>query len=1241
MNTLSFRSIMALGLLIGPSSYVGAQSACGEEDPFLLPPARTFCVDTNDVARISFNLINQGEPGNYNVAFPDGTDTTYIGIATSVQVEHDLYFHCSNPPGSPDPPRPGAEFYTYKGQLVITRTDCVDEDQKPQIGTYPFNVLPNPIQDIVVDDVSCRSAPYGVDLTAKVCNEALVSGYRWFVDGEQIEGATARELKGFVFASPGVHTVGLAVTTHSDKCESFTFERTIEITTAPSIELDYQVDSSALCSPLITVTTRARFENATFFRWTSTAPDVHFSDPTAANPVITILNGQASSRHITVTAGNDHCDAVSESFTISTYGKNVIRPGGPLTVCSDTPSPLCDQLVYEHQPRRIRWSSSDPIDIDDPSAECPEIRAAGRGVYTLYAHGIDICGLPFADSLSVRVRDGTPLTYDFSAVDTLCAAGGALPLLDFVDRPDNVSAITGKGITGNRFDPTGLSGPVAVELTDSCGLRYAVDFYVIPEGRYIGGNLRVCHGGSLDLQSVQEGEYSGPGVTDNVFVSAGLPEGKYSIHYESTAFCGGGGDFTVTVDPVPVADFFIANTACRGGGAAGATYTSGEPIQLVNRSNAPVLSYAIRETGERIERKEEASFTLSKPGTYGIEQVVATPDGSCTDTLLKVIEIVPTFRPTFTFRIDSAGCDSLRILFHSNDAPSGAAYTWAFSTGESSHAENPVLSLARPHVSSVLQATVVATDGCTSRRDTLRMPLPRRFQIGIGILNDNNTVCSGDTVFLVDNSVNAHELRFTFPDGRVSETVPPYLVVSNESRTVLKYPIRVDGTNPGCPSRFAVDTLYVLPVTTEAAFSLNYDESCSPTRVEVVNHSTPGSSGQLSWGDGTMQHLAAGDTAYHTYTSTRDSAFLISLVARLCGRDTFATHFTVRGRPDASFRAAPVRTACVDEEMTFVPTVSEPGTSFEWHFGDGYTSRHPSSRHTYRNPGHYLARLHVVNENGCRAVDSLEVAIEEYAGPPLNVVIPPAVCVNAPLNIAVIGGGTPAALTYDYGNMMRTREPVARPYQQAGQYIVSLTATDHNGCRADTSAAIAVHPEFRVAITPTDPVTVEFGTSLDLTFSMSPERHLDSIRWEGHQVHNPHTQWTEVVPHHDGIYRLRVTDEYGCLATDSLEVFVRKDYEGRVYAPNVFSPNGDGHNDAFALAAKPHTVREVQSLRIIDQWGTMVYECRHCPTDGNSTGWDGNIGGRPARSGVYLWAAEIEFVDGSRRVLTGDLTLIR
>ena len=103
-------------------------------------------------------------------------------------------------------------------------------------------------------------------------------------------------------------------------------------------------------------------------------------------------------------------------------------------------------------------------------------------------------------------------------------------------------------------------------------------------------------------------------------------------------------------------------------------------------------------------------------------------------------------------------------------------------------------------------------------------------------------------------------------------------------------------------------------------------------------------------------------------------------------------------------------------------------------------------------------------------------------------------------------------------------------------------------------------------------------------------------------------------------------------------IFVEKDR--KVFFPNVFSPNGDGHNDYFALFAGDD-VKQINSFVVFNRWGAKVFETAGISPGKETLGWDGTLKGTVLNTGTFAYFAEIEFIDGEIIVFSGDVTLVR
>lgn len=205
---------------------------------------------------------------------------------------------------------------------------------------------------------------------------------------------------------------------------------------------------------------------------------------------------------------------------------------------------------------------------------------------------------------------------------------------------------------------------------------------------------------------------------------------------------------------------------------------------------------------------------------------------------------------------------------------------------------------------------------------------------------------------------------------------------------------------------------------------------------------------------------------------------------------------------------------------------------------------------------------------------------------------------------------------------------------KSGKYRVE--ATDANGCKTGAEFLVDQLPDPLVSASISD-TTVEFGSSIRLsawTNAASPR-----YRWSpAGDLSCDSCASVMISPTTDQTIYLTVTDENGCTAEASfnIRVAIIKD----VWAPNVFSPNADQVNDRFTIYGKP-TLISIDKLQIYDRWGELLYEDHDLPPNDPNFGWDGYFRGTLLNPGVFVYVAQVRFVDGETRLLYGDVTLIR
>ena len=111
-----------------------------------------------------------------------------------------------------------------------------------------------------------------------------------------------------------------------------------------------------------------------------------------------------------------------------------------------------------------------------------------------------------------------------------------------------------------------------------------------------------------------------------------------------------------------------------------------------------------------------------------------------------------------------------------------------------------------------------------------------------------------------------------------------------------------------------------------------------------------------------------------------------------------------------------------------------------------------------------------------------------------------------------------------------------------------------------------------------------------------------------------------------------VTNEFGCLDTAYQKVVVN---DHLFFAPNAFTPDGDGINDEFLPIV---TGAHVYELRVYDRWGEAIFD-----TSDPKVGWNGKVKGsdRDAPIETYVYKAIVVDVGENERQYLGHVTIVR
>lgn len=237
---------------------------------------------------------------------------------------------------------------------------------------------------------------------------------------------------------------------------------------------------------------------------------------------------------------------------------------------------------------------------------------------------------------------------------------------------------------------------------------------------------------------------------------------------------------------------------------------------------------------------------------------------------------------------------------------------------------------------------------------------------------------------------------------------------------------------------------------------------------------------------------------------------------------------------------------------------------------------------------------------------------------------------------SVTGGNGNYSFNINGGQLFDLGDPILIP---SGIYIVSVF--DDRGCSADSTYMVMEPNPIIVSIGPDNPI-IDLGDSLFLLGQIDQsDNPIAMMNWSGEvPVGCPTCDGTWVFNFLPTLYTWTVTDINGCQGSATITVGV--DFERDVFIPTVFTPNFDGRNDDFKIYTG-HGVESINYFYIYDRWGNLVHsETMILPTPDGAGSWDGTFDGEALSPGVYVYVAEVQFIDNETKLIfKGDITLIK
>jgi gliding motility-associated-like protein len=617
-------------------------------------------------------------------------------------------------------------------------------------------------------------------------------------------------------------------------------------------------------------------------------------------------------------------------------------------------------------------------------------------------------------------------------------------------------------------------------------------------------------------------------------------------------------------------------------------------------------------------------------GLFRIDLTVTDKNG-CTDTK-SIDSVVRITKPKADFyALNTLFCSGGQLQFKDSSSAYGNFYNWYFGDGGSSNLKDPIHTYSG--VDSMYSVKLVITDvvGCKdsiTKLNYIQIKSPKpAFDA-----QDTSSICPPLETKFTLRAQDIESYYWDFGDGQTSLLQNP----NHFYNTYGTYDAKLYVVGHGGCVDSATRTITVFnPYST----LINYSplESCNDLNVDFAISPPPHTRAYFFFGDGVTDSSQSLSFS-HFYKAPSFYSPYMTLVDALDCQVIVGGPNVIKIYGAEPFFGIDKRAFCDSGTVYFTnyTITNDTIVNSHWDFGDGTTSTLTNDVHKYLAPGTYYPSLTASTTRGCTKTISDTIKV---SGTPQPVITSAdLVCINSLIqfNGSLVIPDTAITWSWALGNgQISSQQNVATAYNSTGSPQIKLEAANFLGCKSDVTKNITVVPLPEIKIF-ADPVIVAgTGTVIPATYSSnvttyswSPAPGLSCL-----DCANPYAK-----PQFTTRYKVSVVDSNGCTSSRNITVTVVCN-DQNYFIPNTFSPNGDGMNDVFY--PRGSGINRIQSMRIFNRWGQMVFEKKNFIANDASQGWDGKVNGKPADQDVYVYIIEFICDNASVIPIKGNVALIR
>lgn len=273
----------------------------------------------------------------------------------------------------------------------------------------------------------------------------------------------------------------------------------------------------------------------------------------------------------------------------------------------------------------------------------------------------------------------------------------------------------------------------------------------------------------------------------------------------------------------------------------------------------------------------------------------------------------------------------------------------------------------------------------------------------------------------------------------------------------------------------ASTTLTVDPALSVTA-SVDHPQAAPGTNLTFTPRPAGGSGSytDLSWSFGDGQN-GSGSPVTHVYATNGSFTVSVTVTDSNAGTATASLSVTISGIAIQAYESSTV--GLVNTTVNFTAYASGgagPAYTYVWDFGDGITATGVAVEHMYTAAGNYTPAVRAADALGASSttrLPTIQILGNSWTpGGPMNVTIVimpahPMALDNVSLVAVGHGGTAPPTCTWDFGDAHGAQGcRVSHAWSAAGNFTVSVNASDPGGASAKASIRVAIEDPLEVSL---------------------------------------------------------------------------------------------------------------------------------------------------------------------------------